>query len=240
MLLTPHVYQLGGRWGPGIGSSNVFLLLGDTLTLVDTGFKGTSKQILRQARRLGYCPSDIANVIITHHHADHAGSLASLKKITEAKVIAHPADAPYIDGSLPQPGPARPQWLSKALAPFRRLWATTSATVDTLVNDGEELPILGGVKVLHTPGHTPGSICLLLQQEGLVIVGDVLANRFRLSLPSKLFTVDMAQEIQSIKRVASLDFDVICFGHGLPLVHEARAAVASFAEKLDSKYQGGR
>lgn len=233
--IIPRVYQLSGIWGTGIRGANVFLLVGNHLTLVDTGFKGRSTQILEEAGRLGYSPSDIANIIITHHHADHVGSLAVLKKVTRAKVMAHPADVPYIDGRLPQPGPARPWWLSKT--PLHRLWATTPAAVDILVSDGDELPILGGIKVLHTPGHTSGSICLFLQQERLVIAGDVLAHTFRLSLPSKAFTVDISQEIRSVKRLASLDFDVICFGHGSPLVHKARPAIINFAEILESKYQ---
>jgi len=237
MLVTTHIYQLNGRWGTGIWGANVFLLVGNDLTLVDTGFKGRSTHILKEVRRLGYSPSDIANIIITHHHADHAGSLAALKNVTQAKVIAHPTDAPYIDGRLPQPGPARPQWLSKILTPLHRLWAATPVAVDILVNDGDELPILGGIKVIHTPGHTPGSICLFLQKERVVIVGDVLAHRRRLSLPSKAFTVDIAQEINSVKRVASLDFDIICFGHGSPMVHNACPAVINFAEIVEKKHQ---
>ena len=235
--ITPSVYQLSGIWGGGVWGANVFLLVGDNLTLVDTGFKGRSTQILKGVRRLGYSPADIANIIITHHHADHVGSLAELKKITQARVMAHPADAPYIDGRLPQPGPTRPSWLDKTLAPLHRLWTTTPVAVDILVNDGDELPILGGIKVLHTPGHTRGSISLFLQKERLVIAGDVLAHRFRLKLPSKAFTVDLAQEIHSIRRLASLDFDAMCFGHGSPLIHEARPAVINFVETLEKKYQ---
>ena len=235
--ITPRVYRLSGILGSGVWGANVYLLVGDNLTLVDTGFKGRSTQILKEVGRLGYSPSDIANIIITHHHADHVGSLAALKKVTQAKVIAHPADALYIEGRLPQPGPSRPKWLSKPLAPFPWLWAATPVAVDILVDDGDELPMSGGIKVLHTPGHTPGSICLFLQQERLVIVGDVLARRFRLSLPSKTFTVDITQEIRSIRKVASLDFDVICFGHGLPLVDKARPAITNFAKRVQSKYQ---
>ena len=105
--------------------------------------------------------------------------------------------------------------------------------VDVLVSDGDELPILGGITILHTPGHTPGSISLLLQHKGVLIVGDVLAHRlFRLRLPSRGFTVDIAQEILSIKRVARLEFDTICFGHGPPIVYKARPAVVNFAHVL--------
>jgi len=234
--LTTRVYLFKGIWGTGVWGANVFLLVDKSLTLVDTGFKGKSGQILKEVRQLGYSPSDIANIVITHHHADHIGSLAALKKITGAKVFAHPADAPYIDGRLPQPGPAKPGWLDKALTPLYKLGMTTPVAVDILINDGDELPVLGGIRVLHTPGHTQGSIPLFLPQERLIIAGDVLANRFRLSLPSKAFTVDLAQEINSIKKVTSLDFDVIGFGHGSPLLHKARQSIINFVETLDSKY----
>lgn len=120
---------------------------------------------------------------------------------------------------------------------MHRLWATTPAAVDILVNDGDDLPMLGGIKILHTPGHTLGSICLFLQHQRLITAGDLLANRFRLSLPSKTFTVDMAQEIRSIERLAGLDFDIICFGHGSPLIHRARSTIVTFAQILESKYQ---
>jgi len=230
--ITPRVYQLSGPWGAGVWGANVFLLVGDALTLVDTGFKCRATQILREVRRLGYSPSDITNIIITHHHADHVGSLAVLKKVTQAKVMAHPADAPYIDGRFSQPGPTRLRWLGKTLAPLHRLWATTPTAVDIQVNEGDELPILGGTKVLHTPGHTPGNISLFLPKERLVIAGDVLAHRFGLRLPSKAFTIDIAQEISSIKRLASLDFDIMCFGHGSPLLHKAHPALTNFVETL--------
>ena len=235
--IVPRVYQLGAVSGSGLWGGNVFLLADDNITLVDTGYKGGASRILKEINQLGYSPSDIANIVITHHHADHVGNLAMLKKTTQAKVFAHSADAPYIDGRLPQSGPLRPRWLSKTLAPLHRLWSATPAAVDILVNDGDELPILGGSEVLHTPGHTLGSICLFLREQRLIMVGDLLANRFRLSLPSKPFTVDMAQIIHSIKRLAGLDFHIICFGHGPPLADKACSTVGTFARKVQSKYQ---
>ncbi len=210
----------------------MFLLVDRALTLVDTGFKGRSVHILKEMARLGYSPADVANIIITHHHADHTGSLAALKDVTRAKVFMHPADAPYVDGRLPQPGPARPEWLGETLAPLHSLWATTPVAVDKLVRDGEEFPILGGLRILHTPGHTPGSVSLFLPKKGLVIVGDVLSNTYGLSLPSRAFTVDLVQETKSIERVASLEFEIICFGHGLPIARKARQAIGDFASTL--------
>jgi glyoxylase-like metal-dependent hydrolase (beta-lactamase superfamily II) len=209
-------------WG-----ANVYLLADSEPTLVDTGFKGRCRPILRDIARLGYSPTDIKNVIITHHHADHTGSLSALVKATGARVVAHPADAPYIDGRLPQPGPE-----SRIMSPFRGFWSTAPVPVDVLVTEGDELPILGGIKVLHTPGHTPGSISLLIPAERLLIAGDVLGNRFGLHLPSKRYTVDFRQELDSIKRLAALDFDVIAFGHGAPVTRDARSAIDDFLARL--------
>ena len=230
--ISKNIYQISAVSGRGLWGGNVFLLTERKLTLVDTGYNGGAGHVLSEVSRLGYAPSDIANIVITHHHADHVGNLFELKRASQATVFAHPADAPYIDGSLPQPGPARPRWLSRLLAPMYRLWSAQPAAVDILFKDGDELPILGGTKVLHTPGHTPGSICLFLKPERLIIAGDVLNNRLSLGLPSKAFSTDMAQNIRAIKRLAALDLRLACFGHGPPLTHDAGAAILNFAQRL--------
>jgi len=240
MRVTDRIVQIGGRWGTGFPGANVFFLLDSKLTIVDTGFKGRAMHILKEARLYGYHASDITNIIITHHHADHMGSLSELKKLTGVRVIAHPADAPYIDGTRPQPGPSWPVWLGKALSPCPGLWGLCApAKVDMPVNDNDELPVLGGIKVLHTPGHTPGSISLYLKYEKVLIVGDLLADRFGLSLPSKKFTVNLAQQIESINSITSLDFEVVCFGHGPPLKHNARESISRLARKVEGKYLKG-
>jgi hydroxyacylglutathione hydrolase len=227
--LTANTYRIGGFWGSGVWGANVYLLVDKELALVDTGFKGRSGAILRDVARLGHAPSDIKNIIITHHHADHMGSLAALKKVTGARVMAHPTDAPYIEGHFPQPGPE-----SRLMSPFRGFWFTAPVQVDRLINEGDELPLLGGIKVLHTPGHTPGSICLLIPAERLLIAGDVLGNRFGLHLPSRRYTMNIRQELDSIRRLAALNFDAIAFGHGAPIIHDAKAAIDKYIARLES------
>ena len=234
--VTANVYQLGGI-GDGFLGANMFLLRDARMTVVDTGFGSRATRIVKAANRLGYAPTDIARIIITHHHPDHTGGLADLKRATGAEVVAHRADAPHIDGRSSQLGASRPRWLAEVLAPLYRPFAGDPVAVDTPVEDGQELPVLGGARVVHTPGHTPGSICLMLEQERLVIVGDLLVHRFGLRLPSKPFTGDILEEVRSIRKLASLDFDVACFGHGSPLSREPRTAVARFADRLERKYR---
>ncbi|MFA5078340.1 MAG: MBL fold metallo-hydrolase, partial [Dehalococcoidia bacterium] len=105
-------------WDQADLGSNVYLIDADgELALIDTGFRGREQLIIERVRRLGYSASSISSIIITHHHTDHTGGLAGLVEITGARVVAHTADAPYIDGRLPQPGPSHPSWLSRAASP---------------------------------------------------------------------------------------------------------------------------
>ena len=91
---------------------------------------------------------------------------------------------------------------------------------------GEVFNPLGGLRVIHTPGHTPGSISLFSPQKKLLIVGDALNKRHRNPcLPRKMISTNFGQAIDSVKRVAQLDFNVLCFGHGKPITKDASATV---------------
>jgi glyoxylase-like metal-dependent hydrolase (beta-lactamase superfamily II) len=241
MQVVGQIYRLSGLFGAGVWGANVFLLAdyNGNLTLIDTGFKGRARHILRQIEKVGHSPLKVSRIIITHHHLDHIGSLALLKEYTKAHVLAHAADAPYITGQMPQPGPLRPAWLNRAFLRFPQLLKTAPVAVDEFLKDGDELPVLGGMKVYHTPGHTPGSICLYLKKKWVVIAGDLVSNRFGLRLPSRQFTADLAQEIDSIKRIAALDFDILCVGHGAPVMGGAHRALKDLAERL-AKAQAGK
>jgi glyoxylase-like metal-dependent hydrolase (beta-lactamase superfamily II) len=101
-------------------------------------------------------------------------------------------------------------------------------SVDTVVRDGDVLPYMGGLQVIHTPGHTPGSISLLLAKSGVLIVGDtIINNKDRLSRPLPL-RADRDESERSLQKLAQLDFDVYCFGHGPPL-HSAKERVRELA-----------
>ena len=89
--------------------------------------------------------------------------------------------------------------------------------------------------MLHVPGHTAGSIALLVPAKRLLLAGDAAANTFGLGPPSGpfgLFNEDQAQARASFRKLAELDFEVACFGHGRPLDREASLAFRRAAEKL--------
>jgi glyoxylase-like metal-dependent hydrolase (beta-lactamase superfamily II) len=211
---------------PGLRGANAYLLVGEPSTLVDTGMPGSEAAILGYVEGLGLAAGDLARIVITHHHLDHVGSLAALKARTAAQVLAHPADAPIISGEQPPP-PAQSallRLLFRLLGPvFPR---ADPAPVDVFVRDGDPLDLLGGATVVHVPGHTPGAIALHLPADGVLICGDAIdLRRGRPGPPPGGFTEDVDQALASVRRLAELEFDVLCAGHGAPLVGGADEAV---------------
>jgi glyoxylase-like metal-dependent hydrolase (beta-lactamase superfamily II) len=82
------------------------------------------------------------------------------------------------------------------------------------IEDGDVLPVLGGLRVVHTPGHTPGSVCLYGSRDRVLLVGDNLQRRFgRLTFASKLYSDDYALACRSMRRLTALDIETIIFGH---------------------------
>ncbi len=226
----PGIFQLSRWWDQADLGSNVYLIdAGGELTLVDAGFKGKEQLIAQRVRSLGYSCSRIKTIIITHHHTDHTGGLAGMVEVTGASVIAHAADAPFIDGRLPQPGPSRPGWLRHAARPFQRFLATRPVVIDIEVADGDELPLAGGIRILHTPGHTPGSICIFHRSSEAVFTGDLLAQRFGLKWPSIPFTADVPQLKNSVRKLAQHEFESAYFGHRSPIKNNAGKRIRRFA-----------
>jgi glyoxylase-like metal-dependent hydrolase (beta-lactamase superfamily II) len=219
MEIIPNLHHISLR---GV---NAYLVLGSTLTLVDTGMAGSQDQILGYIQRLGYAPVDLTRIILTHYHLDHAGSLAALRERTGAQVLAHQADIPFISGE--QNPPAQKGgivgFLTQKFAPVS---LADPSPVDIPLEDGVRLDLLDGANVIHAPGHTPGSIVLHFPGERLLITGDVITRRGRrLNTSFKVFSHDPAQARESIRRLAPLEVEVLCPGHGKPLMHDASAQV---------------
>ncbi|MEJ2737231.1 MAG: MBL fold metallo-hydrolase [Anaerolineae bacterium] len=236
MEIIPNVHRI-----PGMKGANVYLLLGDPLTLVDTGMPGSAGTIQTYIEALDPPASDLARIVLTHHHLDHVGGLAALQARTSAQVLAHAGDAPFISGEVPPP---QAQGALMRLL-FRLVGRLTPQAepvpVDVILHEGDRLDtfaplsagLLGGATVVHVPGHTPGSIALHFPSERLLICGDVINHRGRqLGPPPKPFTADMDQAIASLHRLAELDFDVLCPGHGPPLVGGADEKVRALVRSL--------
>ena len=220
--IVPGVYAIS------LGIVNAFLIDVDGLTLIDTGLAGSTAKILGAVRGLGRQPSDLRHIVLTHCHADHTGSLKALQTERRAATYMHPADAALVRaGQATRPVRPAPGLVNTLV--FRLLMARQSApmtvepvAIDHEVRDGAELPVAGGLRVIATPGHTAGHISLLWpHQGGVLFVGDAGGNMFGLGYAPIYEDLDMGQ--RSLGRLARLDFEVACFGHGRPLIGGAAA-----------------
>ena len=209
----------------------------DKLTLIDTGLRDSTERILAVVEKIGRKPEDVRQIFITHHHNDHTGSLAELVERTGAQVLAHKIEAPVIRGDQPPPKPGA-STLRSVLRPFmgNGAQAGTPVSVDRELEDGDEVDIGGGAKVLHVPGHTMGSVALFIPKHRLLFAGDAAVSAIGLGPPAgpfALFNEDSEQAVRSFKRLAELDFDRAFFGHGKPLDGEAATLFRRAADQLD-------
>lgn len=185
---------------------------------------------------LGRSPEEVSYIVSTHYHLDHTGGIAQLSKSCSGKVALHEADIPLIHSSDERrlPNPARHTALGLLMTPLIAWLRPDQFSVDIQLQHGSRLEALGGMEVVHTPGHTPGSISLHFTREGLLMVGDAMTYRWgKLGLPSCWFTADMDQAKESIRRLAQLDFDVLCFSHFPPIKKGAARLLRQFAESLE-------
>ncbi len=205
----------------------------DKVSIFDSGLETHTERILGEVAALGRRPEDIRQIVVSHHHQDHAGSLAELAERSGASVLAHELDAPVVCGEVEGPPPI----LSDAEREFyERITADVPplqpAPVDRELADGDEVDLDGGAQVVHVPGHTAGSIALYLPKRRLLLCGDAVVCDPKGRLIVGVFNVDTEQARQSFRKLAELDFEVACFGHGAPLDKEASYAFRRLAEKL--------
>jgi len=230
MEIVPGVHTIDS-----LGTGRAYLAVdADRVTIIDTGLKGSGERILRAVEAAGCKPPGVRQIVITHHHGDHIGGLAELVERAGAKVLAHALDAPVVRGERPPPGPTSGGLLKPlvALMSARMVSPPAPVAVDRELADGDEIDALDGMRVVHTPGHTPGSICLYCPKRRLLFTGDAIANTFGLRPPMGWYTEDMAQAKESIRKLAALDFEVAFFGHGRPIDGEAALRFRRLAEKL--------
>lgn len=218
--------------------ANTYLLRGTRCVLVDTGNPGSEQTILRQLARHGVQPHDIALILLTHGHGDHFGSAAALRALTGAPVAIHHCDAGALRAGRNPPLRATGRsGRVLRLMPFIRQ-ASPPVEPDIVIDGPFDLSAYGVAgTVLATPGHTPGSLSVLLPDRS-AIVGDLLmggymAGKLRPHVPNDHYFIDdLAQARASLRLVLNHDPERLYVGHGGPLT--ATAVRARFGRTLES------
>ncbi len=223
MEIAPAVHQVR------MLGADAFLIAEERLTLIDAGMVGSRILLERYLRRIGRRIDELERIICTHGHPDHIGGVTELvRDRDDVTVLIHPDDLAGLRLPLRD---ALARTDDSAVRRGRLIQYLTRAPADpTPVEDGEVVPILGGLRVVHTPGHTPGSICLYAPAQRLLFTGDVLqVLRGRLTYASAFFSHDHAGARASVERLAALDVAMIALSHYPPWTQDCNGALGELA-----------
>ena len=208
--VAKDVYMLRGFPAHAI---NVYLV-GNVL--VDAATRWASRRILRQIK--GHA---ITAHVITHAHADHQGASHAVCTQLNIPLWCGTADADAMEqGNLSNLIPQN--WLTRIL---ENVWQGPAHAVARRLHEGD---LVADFTVLEVPGHSPGQIALWREHDRVLLLGDVLVNMNflttaeQLGEPPGVFTLDQDQNRRSIRKLAALKPQVICFGHGRPLTDAQR------------------
>jgi hydroxyacylglutathione hydrolase len=198
--------------------------------LVDTSTKYSRRRILRQL------PGTLEAIFITHAHRDHAGSMHAVASETDAPVWTGERDADAIEGKAEEPIPEQHKnhIVNRMAAP----WWRDHHPVARRLSEGDQV---AGFTAIEFPGHTPGQIGLWREADRTVICADVMRsmNLFtgfpQLGEMPTIFTVDVAEARRSIRKLAALEANTVCFGHGRPLTKNAAEQLNEFAASLPAE-----
>lgn len=203
MKVTDEVYALEATRG-----NYAYVILGPTVTLIDTGRPGQGQKTLDELGTLNVQPKDVRNILLTHHDIDHIGSAAFLQRVTGATVWVSTIDLPYVLGQKPRHG------IKRFVSLLMR------ADIPHPIREYPPENEVDGVKIIPTPGHTPGHVCLLYKD--VLFAGDlVFGKKDGLGLSPAIMTWDTNQVKESAKKLASLPFTWVCPAHGAPIKRES-------------------
>ncbi|MGW1895619.1 MBL fold metallo-hydrolase [Streptomyces sp. NPDC002004] len=200
---------------------------GDELTLIDAGAAGAGASIADAISTLGHGPRDVRRIVVTHFHEDHTGGAGEFAALSGATVLAHGLDAPFVRGDAPGPAPVFEEWelpirdeVMQRMPPRPEKPVLPTEVLD--LDDGDVLDFGGGARIVHAPGHTEGSVAVHLPAHGVLFTGDAIAaSPVDAQVMLGVFNLDRRRAVESFAKLAALETEVACFGHGDPVTEHA-------------------
>ena len=228
------IYRLGAKL------VNWYIVIdGGKLTIVDAGNPNQYNQLPQALSELGKPFDSVEAIVLTHGHGDHLGSSAQIKKETGAAVHVHQADVGLVTGEQEREFERHWAWDLYHL----QAWKTAAFFVGGGVlsaqpvhelsefSDGEVLDVPGRPRVIHTPGHTDGSTCILLDERDVILTGDSLVTlhlgngRTGARVMPRAFNKNSAQALESLDHLHGIEAATVLPGHGEPWIGGLASAV---------------
>lgn len=216
--ITPNVFHF-----KGFISNCYFLLEPDGISMIDCGVRLDSAGIFRQLSKFGFPTRPLKRILITHSDGDHYGAAGILTNKTGAEVWASMVEKKAIEAgksSRDLKGSPLIQFLLRVTKP---IFASAPVHVERALHDKETLPILGGLQVLETPGHTPGHLSYWLEKDRILFAGDSIIIVQNSPKPSRsINTWDEGAAQASFELQMKLNPLVVCAGHSCIRMDEGR------------------
>jgi glyoxylase-like metal-dependent hydrolase (beta-lactamase superfamily II) len=230
--LAPGVWRIPTQ-GKDLINSFAFVDDDGSVTLVDCGLKKAPPRIVAGLAGIGKRPADVTRILLTHVHPDHAAGAAELSRQTGATVQIHDGDRDSaVTGTITQKPDQR--YLLGRL--FGRLPDARFEPFEPgeALHDGQVLPVAGGLRVVHTPGHSAGHVSFMHEPTRTLITGDSMFNfGFRgLTLSPKFLCADFAMTQQTAHRLGEEEYDLAAFTHGPEMRENPRERIRGFLARL--------
>ncbi|MDP2652620.1 MAG: MBL fold metallo-hydrolase [Candidatus Omnitrophota bacterium] len=241
MQITQHIHALRIPFQIPVGPGQTvdrfvyaYVLAGENVALIDTGVAGSQTAIFDCLRSIGREPREIAEILLTHAHADHIGSARTIRELTNCRVLAHAGDRGWIED-------VEMQFRQRPIPAFHSL-VSGSLKVDILLQDGDliDLPGAGEIEVIHTPGHSPGSVSFLERRSGALFCGDAVPVQGQMPVfddfEASVRSVERLRKLKGVKTLLSCWDEPVpeeklaeYFKHSLEYLHRIKASVNRLA-----------